>query len=334
MIRELHKFGVLLAILLFSLVSVATEINYSERADVQAFIQRQVAENNFDEAYLKQLFAAAQQQQAILDAIAKPAEKTLQWKQYRNIFITEDRIAAGRQFMQQYQLPLARAEKQFGVPPQMIAAIIGVETRYGKFKGRYRVLDALATLAFDYPPRSRFFTSELEQYLLMVREQQFDPLSLQGSYAGAMGYGQFISSSYRAYAVDFDDDGVVDIIDNPVDAIGSVANYFKRHGWQAGAAVVLRAAADANADQTLPTNQLKPGKDIASYIAAGYRPLASADPAAKATLLQLQGEDGLEYWLGLDNFYVISRYNHSHLYVMAVWQLAQALAAEDAVATE
>jgi membrane-bound lytic murein transglycosylase B len=224
---------------------------------------------------------------------------------------------------------LARAEQAYGVPPEIVTAIIGVETWYGRYMGKYRVLDALATLAFDYPPRSRFFRSELAQYLLMTREQGLDPLALKGSYAGAMGYGQFISSSYRHYAVDFDDDGVANILNNPVDAIGSVANYFREHRWQRGEPVADQLDADLPAGSALLTKSLKPELEVADYRTAGLPVPESVSGDLPARALRLKAENEHELWLTYRNFYVITRYNHSHLYAMAVHQLAQALQSGD-----
>ena len=310
---------------LLLLATLPVQAGYANRADVQAFVARQVASHGFEQDYLLALFAAAEKNQTILEAIARPAEKTLAWHEYRKIFVTPERTRAGLAFIREHQQTLAQAEQAFGVPVAIIAAIIGVETRYGQHMGRYRVLDALATLAFDYPPRSAFFTRELEQYLLLVREQGFDPLELKGSYAGAMGYGQFISSSYRAYAVDFDQDGVVDILGNPADAIGSVANYFRQHGWRPGEPVVLPVAAADDANLSLAANALKPDRTVADLRANGFEPAATLPAGQRVTLLGLENADGREFWAGTDNFYVITRYNHSHLYAMAVFQLAEAL---------
>ena len=206
----------------------------------------------------------------------------------------------------------------------MIVAIIGVETRYGRVTGRHRVVDALMTLAFDYPPRASFFRKELTQFLLLAREEGKNPTSLTGSYAGAMGFGQFIPSSYRNYAVDFDRDGVRDIWQNRTDAIGSVANYFSRHGWRGAAQVTLPVQLKAETEQLLDiANQsLKPTHSVAEMAEMGVN-VDGLDPEARVLLLRLLGGDKPEYWLGFDDFYVITRYNHSRLYAMAVYQLGQ-----------
>ena len=302
---------------------------YQDTSDGRAFIRTMVEDFGFEASRVESLLSDAQRQEPILEAISRPAEKTLEWYSYRKIFIRPERIAQGRAFMETHAGVLARAEQEYGVPPEIVAAIIGVETWYGRYKGKYRVLDALATLAFDYPPRSRFFRSELEQYLLMTREQGLDPAVLKGSYAGAMGYGQFISSSYRHYAVDFDGDGVTDILENPVDAIGSVANYFQEHRWQPGEPVADRLDADIPADSPLLTSGLKPDLTVADYRKAGLPVPDSVDGSLPARALRLKAENEHELWLTYRNFYVITRYNHSHLYAMAVFQLAEALKASD-----
>ena len=299
--------------------------SYLEHEAVKPFVLEMVEKHGFDQQEVEALFAQAEKKQSILDAIARPAEKRLEWKGYRKIFITEDRITRGKAFMAEHADTLKRAEKEFGVPKEIIAAIIGVETRYGKNRGGYRVIDALSTLAFDYPPRSTFFKSELEQMLLLSREQKFNPMELKGSYAGAMGYGQFIPSSYRNFAVDFDGDGVADILNNPVDAIGSVANYFKKHKWVEGQPVTGLASVTGTDYQQALYKSLKPKYTLEEMSKWGIRSEDGFDLTASGKLLKLEGKNGTEYWIGLHNFYVITRYNHSHLYAMAVYQLSEAL---------
>lgn len=309
--------------------AVSAAANYQDRSEGQAFIRTMVDEFGFEADRVAKLLSQAERKQAILDAISRPAEKTLEWHTYRKIFIRPDRIEQGREFMATHADALALAEKTYGVPPEIVTAIIGVETWYGRYLGNYRVLDALATLAFDYPPRGRFFRSELEQYLLMTREQGLNPAVLKGSYAGAMGYGQFISSSYRHYAVDFDNDGVVDILANPVDAIGSVANYFREHRWQPGEPVADRVGADLPEGSSLLTSGLKPSLKVADYRKAGLPVSETVNSDLPARALRLKAENEHELWLTYRNFYVITRYNHSHLYAMAVHQLATALKSGD-----
>ncbi len=302
--------------------------NYGDHPLALAFVDKMVSEHNFDRGYMEAAMASATRKQTILDAIARPAERTKTWGEYRKIFVTEKRAKLGREFMKTYADTLARAEREFGVPAKIISAIIGVETRYGRQKGNYRVLDALATLSFDYPRRSQFFSGELEAYFLLVKEQKFDAETVKGSYAGAMGYGQFIPSSYRHYAIDFDGDGVADIVNNPVDAIGSVANYFKSHGWTPGEMVTLTATVTKDYNLDVANQKLKPKLTVAELNQHGYIPSAKIETDQVATAMHLVGDSGDEYWIGLNNFYVITRYNHSKLYAMAVYQLSNDLGAE------
>lgn len=298
-----------------------------ERSDVQAFITSTAKAHDLDPKQLEAALKQASIQQSILEAIARPAERTIDWKAYRKIFIEPKRIAGGVKFMQQYASTLARAEKKYGVPASMITAIIGVETRYGRIMGSYRVIDALATLAFDYPKRSKFFTKELQQYFLLMKEQKLNPLDFKGSYAGAMGYGQFMPSSYRHYAVDFDDDGVADIWNNPVDAIGSVANYFSRHGWKAGQPVVLDASLSKPVAEEFFNKSLKPNYTLGELQQRGIDVKTTLAPDTAAAAFRFQGENGPEYRVGLKNFHVITRYNISRLYALAVFQLSQEIEA-------
>ena len=316
---------VIVALMFSVFASICWAADYSDHPKARAFADKMVTEHGFERAYVQQLIDGAVRKQSILDAISRPAEKTKTWGQYRKIFVTETRTRQGREFMKTHAKALARAERDFGVSAAMISAIIGVETRYGRQTGNYRVLDSLATLGFDYPPRSKFFTRQLEAYLLLVREQKFDPTMVKGSYAGAMGYGQFIPSSYRHYAIDFDGDGIADIINNPIDAIGSVANYFKAHGWLPDQPVTYRATVTADHNAYIANRGLKPKYTVAELQAQGYQSSVATDAEQMATAMRLEGDDGIEYWLGLKNFYVITRYNHSQLYAMAVYQLSEKL---------
>src|SRR5690554_2501703 len=301
----------------------ANELPVNE--EYEQFIALMVDKHQFQREHVTELLQQAQRNEAILEAIARPWEAK-PWHQYYPIFLTEKRLEAGLKFWQEHADTLARAEHQFGVPAEIIVAIIGVETFYGGYLGKYSVLDALYTLGFYYPPRAKFFRSELEQYLLLTREENLPATELMGSYAGAMGYGQFISSSYRHYAVDFDGDNVRDLLGNPVDAIGSVANYFSRHGWQADAPVAVPLAAN-DKHQHLVSKGLKPEQSIAELQQQGLTlPATQQLPTtAKAKVFAFELEDGHEHWLGLQNFYVITRYNHSPLYAMAVYQFSQQL---------
>jgi len=317
--------GTLVSLLSSSLSANAEKVeNYSDNRLADKFIQEMVTEHQFSQNELNPLFVSATKKQSILDAISRPAEKRLTWKEYRKIFVTDTRTAGGVKFWEENKAILERAEAEFGVPAEVIVAIIGVETLYGKRKGTFRVIDALSTLAFDYPPRSKFFRGELKEFLLLAREQKQDPLALTGSYAGAMGYGQFIPSSYRAYAIDYDKDGFADIWNNTEDAIGSVANYFKRHGWKTGQLVTVRSRVQEQYDDAIINKSLKPSNTLGELATKGFKPVAPLKTVnAPATAMRLEGEWGTEFWIGLQNFYVITRYNHSRLYAMAVWQLSQ-----------
>jgi len=309
-----------------SLLQPAVAEDYKQSPQVAEFITEMTRDYGFAGEQLESLFAQVERKQAILDAISRPAEKVKPWKDYRPIFITDKRITQGAAFWKQHEATLARAEAEYGVPAEIIVAIIGVETFYGGNTGSWRVMDALSTLAFDYPPRAPFFRKELREFLLLTREEQVDPITLKGSYAGAMGLPQFMPSSFRAYAVDFDGDGHINIWTNPVDAIGSVASYFKQHRWQPGQPVVSAATVSgARVDEGL-TVGLDPVKNAGELRNLGW---ASVDPLADdvpVTAFRLEGATGDEYWLGLPNFYVITRYNRSVMYAMAVNQLAELLA--------
>lgn len=317
--------GWLAALGLLAGAPVAVAGDYENSPDVAAFISEMTNGYGFASEQLSGLFAQVERKQAILDAISRPAEKVKPWKDYRPIFITDARIARGVVFWQQNAEALARAEKEYGVAAQVIVAIIGVETFYGGNTGNYRVIDALSTLGFDYPPRAPFFRQQLKEFLLLAREQQADPLTLKGSYAGAMGLPQFMPSSFRAYAVDFDGDGRINIWSNPTDAIGSVASYFKQHGWTAGGQVVSRAQVRGDqVDQGL-TVGIEPVKTVGELRALGWSSHDALRADMPVTAFRFDGADGPEYWMGLSNFYAITRYNRSAMYAMAVHQLSELL---------
>ncbi len=310
----------LIVLLLFAHQSVSAA--FVDRPEVQEFINEMVVQHKFDAAVLTETLSKVKLSKSIIKAISRPAE-TKPWYQYRDIFLTKNRIKLGVKFLQENEQALRRAEQTYGVPVEIIVAIIGVETRYGKHAGGYKVINSLSTLAFNYPKRSRFFRSELKQFFLLAREQHIDPHSAMGSYAGAMGIPQFISSSYRNYAVDFDGDGFIDIWNNPVDAIGSVGNYFRKHGWQTGKEVAVRAEVADDRYLAVLSKGLEPhirAADLADYGITAASALADDTPVK---FLEFELKDGSEFWLGLDNFYVITRYNHSALYAMAVYQLAE-----------
>jgi len=301
----------------------AGEPPYLERPEVQAFIDERV-EAGMEREAMEQLFAGVEPQQRILDLISRPAEAR-PWKDYRPIFVNDLRIERGRVFMEEQAEWLERAEEAFGVDRALIAAIIGVETNYGRNLGGFRVLDALVTLGFDYPPRQDFFRSELVHFLDLAQEESLDLHETLGSYAGAMGRGQFISSSYRAYAVDFNGDGRRDLINSWPDAIGSVANYFREHHWQTGEPVVARARADGDGHEALLGGGYQARFSLEELAAHGVRPVETVPADGRFSLIRLDGRDGHEFYLGYPNFYVITRYNRSPLYAMAVHQLTEAL---------
>ena len=309
--------------IMFGLILPTTSFGgeYSERTERDEVLAN-VVEQGVDRTWAAALLDQAERKQSILDAISRPAEKTKPWYDYRKIFLTDKRAREGVAFAQQNAETLAKVSDQTGVPASVITAIIGVETFYGRITGSYRVIDALATLAFDYPQRSPFFTRELQNFLVLAYESGKDPLALKGSYAGAMGYGQFMPSSYRAYAVDYDGDGVADIWTNADDAIASVANYFLRHGWEPGAPVIVPANYDGDSSEIF-AGGLKPEKTVGELAEEGFAPRSATDISLVATPLRLEGSEGYEYWLCLENFYVITRYNHSAMYALSVWQLSQ-----------
>lgn len=305
--------------------------DYADHPAAKKFIEKMVTEHKFDEAQLKKMLNQAQKKQPILDAIARPAEKTKPWFEYREIFLDQKRIQQGVEFWNENEKILNEASERYGVDPAIIVAIIGVETRYGSFMGNYRVLDALTTLGFDYPPRATFFAGELEHFFLLAREQNQDPLALTGSYAGAMGFGQFIPSSYRSYARDNDGDGFADIWKNKSDAIGSVANYFKAHGWQSGQPVMAPAQLAEGFDTKLLNTAAKPSRSLKELKKLGFTVKGSHDGKGGidrkllAEPLHYEGKDGPDYWAGFNNFYVITRYNRSRMYARAVWELSNAI---------
>lgn len=274
-----------------------------------------------------QTLAKAKLQQSILDAIARPAEATKTWAQYRPIFITQKRIDDGIAFYRDNRELIDRIATQYGVPAEIIVAIMGVETGYGKITGKYRVLDALVTLAFHYPPREKFFRGELKQLFLLGDAHLAFPIDqLRGSYAGAMGWGQFMPTSIAKWARDEDRDGRIDLWASLPDISASIANYFVEHGWQAGAPVAVRAQPAADA-KPLADPGIEPIYPLQQMEAWGYAPIERVDAATPSTLLTLEGEQGREYWLVFGNFRAITRYNKSPLYAMAVFQLAQEIAA-------
>jgi membrane-bound lytic murein transglycosylase B len=302
--------------------------DYAGYADTEALVTRLQEQHGYDEAYLNGVFSRVERQQWILDYLNRPKARGKSppgsWSRYRKKFLTDSRLRKGLEFWDLYEAELERAHGRYGVPPEYVVAIIGVETNYGRNFGSHKVIEALSTLAFDYPRRAEFFTGELEQFLLMAREEGWDPFQPVGSYAGAMGLGQFMPSSFHNYAVDFDGDGVRDLW-NPTDAIGSVANYFAGHGWRSGEPVALTARARGQ-EAGLMEAGYKSRYSPALLEQKGVITSVPVDAESEVSLIRLSTYSGPEYWVGLHNFYVITRYNHSSYYAMAVHQLAQSLA--------
>ena len=312
-------------------VASALEItagDYQGREDVITFVQRIAAQTSYTEQELVDLFASVEKQEHLFAKLDRPAEKELQWYQYKGIFLKNRRIDLGVKFWRKHQELLAEVSDKTGVPEEIIVAIIGVETFYGIYRGKDPVFDSLVTLAFDYPRRAKFFTVELEQFLLLAKEQGFDARALRGSYAGAMGMPQFISSSYRNYAVDFDQDGQTNLFDSIPDITASVANYFVKHGWQRNGLVArpLEVTGDSSAESLEPS--IKPNYTWAELKQNGLVSQFTIGEETPVALVRLEQKNHPEYWVGFQNFYVITRYNHSELYAMAVYQLAKLISHE------
>tara|TARA_X000000368_G_scaffold352640_1_gene293517 strand:- start:2072 stop:3046 length:975 start_codon:yes stop_codon:yes gene_type:complete len=311
-------------LLIAFLTSQSIYSDYSVKDETIEFIDYMVQKHGYEKSNLESIFQRAEYQEKVVRIMNRQPEGTMTWERYREIMVNESRISAGKEFIRSHKQDLKRAEKIYGVPAEIIASILGIETRYGRIKGNIRVIDSLSTLAFDYPRRSKFFKIQLEEFLLLSKEENFNPEEIEGSIAGAMGYGQFMPDSYRDYAVDFDNDGVRDILNNPVDAIGSVANFLNKKGkWKPNAPIAIRAKA---------VNEIK-------EIKSSFKPYMTSMELEKIGLVASEGipgnlkfvpisldlEDGYEYWLGFDNYHSISRYNRSKLYVMAVFEFSNSL---------
>jgi len=304
------------------MLAPVSHADISKRKDVNAFIDRMVKEHNFKREDLVKTFKKVKINPKIIEAITRPAEAK-PWHEYRPIFLTDERIRQGVQFWRKYANTLQRAYETYGVAPEIIVAIIGVETKYGKHKGKFPVMNALSTLAFEYPKRASFFEKELEEFLLLAREEKVNPMKIKGSYAGAMGKPQFIASSYRRYAVDFNGDGKRDILNSTVDAIGSVANYFAEHNWYKDEPITSLATVTGDKHKELVEKGIKPSMPLSEVIEAGVSIDDKHSSNLDTALIEYELKDGKEYWVAFNNFYVITRYNHSELYGMAAYQLAQ-----------
>lgn len=289
-----------LLFILFVLFSNSMLADYSEHPEAKDVIKTLVSEHGFDESYVIKILQTAKKQERILKSMSSPAEFTWTWDRYKKLFIEDKRIKNGKKFIQDNLNSLERAEEEFGVPKEIIVSILGIETRYGKIMGNYRVIDSLMTLGFDYPRRADFFKDELIKFFLLTRENDLNIYEIKGSYAGAMGYGQFISSSYRAYAVDFDEDNSIDLFNSVDDAIGSIANYLKVHGWKKNGTIVYKSKPNN------VRNIYKPHNSLSKFIPLSFN------------------ENGKDvYFIGDDNFVAITKYNRSHFYAMAVYYLSE-----------
>ena len=297
----------------------------THRLIVEQFVTRMVENHAFDEAALRKLLKAAHSQPSIIAAMDRPAEKAKSWFEYRSIFLTEKRIQGGADFWLVHRSELDQASIHSGVEPEYLVAILGVETYYGRLMGNYRILDALATLGFDYPARSKFFLDELEQFLLLSREATIDPLEARGSYAGAMGAPQFMPSNYRRYAIDASADGHIDLWKNWPDVLASVGNFFKEHGWILGEPVLAEAAVNPDKAKELDGRKLSLAQTVGALKIQGVNFDSTLPDDSPAMLIAVDEANATHWRVGYKNFYVITRYNHSTLYAMAVYDLATAI---------
>ncbi|KTD25862.1 MULTISPECIES: lytic murein transglycosylase B [Legionella] len=309
-------------LLLSSSFLAQADTAFTQRKDVQRFINHMVKEYKFNRNELVAVMNSVQLQPQIIESMEKPFEKKT-WDVYKQLFLTPERVQAGMEFWRTNSEALAKAEKKYGVPANIIVAIIGVETLYGKHQGNYRVLDALSTLAFNYPKRSAFFTKELSEFLLLCREHHVPPTQYLGSYAGAMGKPQFMPSSYRYYAANFTENGKIDLMNDDNAVIASVANYFHKHGWKMNQGIAQPAQVAGLSYKKINTSYKKAVYRVQQLEAAGIKPLtAAANTPSKVGLIELTTQTGMEFWLAYPNFYVITRYNSSPLYAMAVYLLS------------
>lgn len=301
-----------------------------DRPDVRAFVDEVTARDHLDHAWVARIVGAAESKPSVIEAMTRPAERVRPWFEYRAIFVTEQRIHAGREFYAAHRQLLEDVAARTGVPGELVAAIVGIETSYGRLTGRYRVLDALATLAFDYPPRADYFRAELEQFLLLSREARLDPLTATGSYAGAMGAPQFMPRSYRAFARDGNRDGRIDLWSSWSDIVESVANYFVANGWRRGEPVYVTAQLWCPDVEDLPGNRLDLLESVGSLRARGVEFDSPVPDDAQALFVALRDADAPSYRVGFHNFWVITRYNRSAMYALAAAELAAAIAAAPA----
>ena len=316
----------LLALMLIGGVAPLAAAPAPLQPEVEAFIGEMAQKHQFRRAALQRLFAQVQMRPAVIRAMTTPATAR-PWFEFRDIYVNHARIEGGVRFWRLHAASIERAAREYGVPAELIVATLGIETNYGRNTGTFKVLEALATLAFQYPPRADHFRHELEEFLLLARESGIDPLAVKGSFAGAIGIPQFLPSSYRSYAVDFDHDGKRDLVGTPADAIGSVANYYRQFGWREGDAAIVPVDVTGAAVDVAATGSIKPRSPVGQLRRQGVVPLAVVDDEAEAALFVVETESGPRYWLGLNNFYVITRYNRSVNYALAVLELGHELRA-------
>jgi len=325
-------FAGVLALLIFAFPASASDKVYVDlnQENVVEFIEEMVTTHDFDRDALSAVLATAEIKATVIKKISTPAERKLSWGEYRKIFITKERINAGATFWRENREMLERITLESGVPVEILVGIIGVETYFGRITGKDRVIDALATLAFEYPPRATFFRKELMQFLILAREEELDPSVPMGSYAGAMGRPQFMPSSFRAYAVDSTGDGKRDIWENWADASGSIANYFLAHGWRSREEVVAQASLGSNWSRAVPkpANTLKMTDTVESLSKKGVVFATDLCADSGGQLLTYEGDDSIEHWVGFHNFFVITKYNRSVMYALAVHQLGQKISSQ------
>lgn len=323
--KRMVGLGFITVIMVLFSFSTYSDTAFIQRKEVQSFIKDMVKEYHFTTQELTEIMNQVIIQPDVIDSMERPYEKK-NWDVYRDLFLTPARLKGGLDYWAANRNALERAYKKYGVPPEIIVAILGVETLYGEKQGDHRVLDALATLAFNYPKRSPYFTKELKEYLLLCREHGVSPTQYKGSYAGAIGQPQFMPSSYRNYAVDFSRSGKRDLVANNDDSIGSIANYFHKHGWKLNDGIAQHALVVGNAYKHIQVNPKNPNYNYAQLIANGVRPVTAAfNHPKRAALLELVTAQGNEYWIAYPNFFVITRYNSSPQYALVVYLLSQQL---------
>ncbi len=323
--KHLSIFLLILSVIFAFEIEADESIPYQNRSEVIDFIEMMHKKHGSDKEELRELFSSVNFQERVVRIMNRQPEGTMTWSSYRNMLVTNERVDLGKQFIDIYKEDLKRAEDIYGVPASIIASIIGIETRYGRITGNIRVLDSLSTLSFDYPRRAKFFKVQLEEFLLLAEEEGLDPTKIKGSIAGAMGFGQFMPDSYRNYAVDFDYDGKRDILNNAVDAIGSVANFLNQKGkWEPNTKIVLKAT--LNGERPKLKSSFKPYIKVSDLKSIGITPVDKLQNQLSVVPIELEIEKGYEYWLGLKNYQALSRYNRSKLYVMAVYEFSESLA--------